>query len=70
MKNDDAAVNETFPGAMEFGNSMEITGDGKISRYIGADGGTLFLKKRLKNICVYLNLTQIVNRPCANIHLV
>lgn len=39
-ENDDAAVNETFPGAMEFGNSMEITSDGKISWYIGADGGT------------------------------
>lgn len=31
---------ETIPGAMEFGSSMEITSDGHISWYIGADGGT------------------------------
>lgn len=39
-ENDDTVVNETFPGAMEFGNSMEITSDGNISWYIGADGGS------------------------------
>lgn len=39
-KNDDNVVNETFPGAMEFGNSMEINSDGNISWYIGADGGS------------------------------
>lgn len=39
-ENDDAAVNETFPCAMDFGSSMEITGEGKISWYIGADSGT------------------------------
>lgn len=33
-------VNEKFPGAMEFGNGMEIKSDGKLSWYIGADGGT------------------------------
>ena len=31
---------EALHGAMEFGNSMEITSDGHISWYIGADGGT------------------------------
>ena len=31
---------EALPGAMEFANSMEITSDGHISWYIGADGGT------------------------------
>ena len=39
-ENDDTVVNETFPGAMEFGNSMKITSDGNISWYIGADGGS------------------------------
>lgn len=39
-ENDEAAINEAFPGAMEFGNSMEITGDGNISWYIGAEGGS------------------------------
>ncbi|MBO5278529.1 MAG: hypothetical protein J6B06_03435 [Lachnospiraceae bacterium] len=39
-ENDDAVVNEMFPGAMEFGSSMEITSDGRISWYIGADGGS------------------------------
>lgn len=39
-ENDDTVVNETFPGAMEFGNSMEITSAGNISWYIGADGGS------------------------------
>lgn len=34
------ALNEAFPGAMEFGNGMEIKSDGKTSWYIGADGGT------------------------------
>ena len=34
------ALNEAFPGAMEFGNGMEIKSDGKISWYIGTDGGT------------------------------
>ena len=29
---------EALPGAMEFGNSMEVTSDGHISWYIGADG--------------------------------
>ena len=31
---------EAIPGALEFGSSMEITSDGHISWYIGADGGT------------------------------
>ncbi len=39
-ENDEAAINESFPGAMEFGNNMEITGDGNISWYIGAEGGS------------------------------
>ena len=39
-ENDEAAINEAFPGAMEFGNNMEITGDGNISWYIGAEGGS------------------------------
>ena len=39
-ENDEVTINETFPGAMEFGNSMEITGDGNISWYIGAEGGS------------------------------
>lgn len=39
-KKDNATAMETIPGAMEFGSSMEITSDGHISWYIGADGGT------------------------------
>lgn len=39
-ENDEAAINEAFSGAMEFGNNMEITGDGNISWYIGAEGGS------------------------------
>lgn len=39
-ENDESAVNRTFPGAMEFGSGMEITGDGQISWYIGAEGGS------------------------------
>lgn len=39
-ENDEAAINEAFPGAMEFGNNMEITRDGNISWYIGAEGGS------------------------------
>lgn len=39
-ENDETAINEAFPGAMEFGNSMEITGDGNILWYIGAEGGS------------------------------
>ncbi len=39
-ENDETAINEPFPGAMEFGNNMEITGDGNISWYIGAEGGS------------------------------
>lgn len=38
-KTDMDAINEAFPGAMEAGNSMEIRSDGKISWYIGSDGG-------------------------------
>ena len=37
---DNSTAVEALPGAMEFGNSMEITSDGHISWYIGADGGT------------------------------
>lgn len=37
---DNDALNEEFPGAMEFGNGMEIKSDGRISWYVGADGGT------------------------------
>lgn len=37
---DNATAMEAIPGAMEFGSSMEITSDGHISWYIGADGGT------------------------------
>ncbi|MDD6572821.1 MAG: hypothetical protein PUF12_10605, partial [Thermoflexaceae bacterium] len=37
---DNVTAMETIPGAMEFGSSMEITSDGHISWYIGADGGT------------------------------
>lgn len=37
---DNPTAIEAIPGAMEFGISMEITGDGHISWYIGADGGT------------------------------
>ena len=37
---DNSTAIEALPGAMEFGNSMEITSDGHISWYIGADGGT------------------------------
>ena len=37
---DNPTAIEAIPGAMEFGSSMEITGDGHISWYIGADGGT------------------------------
>lgn len=36
----EAAIFDTFPGAMEFGSSMEIRSDGRISWYIGAEGGT------------------------------
>lgn len=39
-ENDDAVIYETFPGAMEFGSSMEIRSDGRISWYIGADGAS------------------------------
>ena len=39
-ENDETAINEAFPGAMESGSSMEITGDGNISWYIGAEGGS------------------------------
>lgn len=39
-ENDEAAIFDTFPGAMEFGSSMEIRSDGRISWYIGAEGGT------------------------------
>lgn len=39
-ENDEATINEAFPGAMEFGNNMEITGDGRICWYIGAEGGS------------------------------
>ena len=35
---DNSTAIEALPGAMEFGNSMEITSDGHISWYIGADG--------------------------------
>ncbi|MBR0160365.1 MAG: hypothetical protein IJQ02_03595 [Oscillospiraceae bacterium] len=31
-------LSEVFPGAAEFGSSMEIRSDGRISWYIGADG--------------------------------
>lgn len=37
---DNSTAIEAIPGAMEFGSSMEITSDGHISWYIGADGGT------------------------------
>lgn len=37
---DNDALNEEFPGAMEFGNGLEIRSDGRISWYVGADGGT------------------------------
>lgn len=37
--NDEAAIFEAFPGAMEFGSSMEIRSDGRMSWYIGAEGG-------------------------------
>lgn len=37
-ENDEAAVGEAFPGAMEFGSSMEIRSDGRISWYVGAAG--------------------------------
>ena len=36
---DNATAIEAIPGVMEFGSSMEITSDGHISWYIGADGG-------------------------------
>ena len=36
---DNPTAIEAIPGAMEFGSSMEITGDGHISWYVGADGG-------------------------------
>lgn len=36
----DAAIYDAFPGAMEFGSMMELGSDGKISLYIGADGGS------------------------------
>ena len=35
---DNATAIEAIPSAIEFGNSMEITSDGHISWYIGADG--------------------------------
>ena len=35
---DNSTAIEVLPGAMGFGNSMEITSDGHISWYIGADG--------------------------------
>ena len=35
---DNSTAIEAIPGAMEFGSSMEITSDGHISWYIGADG--------------------------------
>ena len=38
-KDNDIAM-EAISGAMEFGSSMEIRSDGRISWYIGADGGT------------------------------
>lgn len=37
---DNATAMEAITGAIEFGSSMEITSDGHISWYIGADGGT------------------------------
>ena len=37
---DNATAIEAIPSAIEFGSSMEITSDGHISWYIGADGGT------------------------------
>ena len=37
---DNSTAVEALPGAMEFGSSMEITSDGHISWYIGAEGGT------------------------------
>ena len=37
-ENDEAAIGEAFPGAMEFGSSMEIRSDGRISWYVGAAG--------------------------------
>ena len=46
---DNATAMEAIPGAMEFGSSMEITSDGHISWYIGADGsiGTGAVLRRL-----------------------
>ena len=38
-KNDEAAIFDAFPGAMEFCSSMEIRSDGRMSWYIGAEGG-------------------------------
>lgn len=38
-ENDEAAIFDAFPGAMEFGSSMEIRSDGRMSWYIGAEGG-------------------------------
>ena len=35
---DNSTAIEAIPGAIEFGSSMEITSDGHISWYIGADG--------------------------------
>ena len=35
---DNATAIEAIPSALEFGSSMEITSDGHISWYIGADG--------------------------------
>ena len=37
---DNATAMEAITGAIEFGSGMEITSDGHISWYIGADGGT------------------------------
>ena len=39
-ENDDAAINDAIPGAMEFGGVMEIRSNGNIGWYIGAEGGT------------------------------
>lgn len=33
------AIYDAFPGAMEFGSTMEIRSDGRVAWYIGADGG-------------------------------
>ena len=46
---DNATAIEAIPSAIEFGSSMEITSDGHISWYIGADGGT-FLYTEYKGL--------------------